>query len=300
MKVGIIGLGSICEKAYLPIITAKENIELIFCTRNIERLEGLSRKYRVKSYVSTLEELIDLGIDAAFVHTSTESHVEIVEKLINSGIHVYVDKPLSYSYVEALKVAELSKQAGKILMVGFNRRFAPMYRALKENGKPDIIIMEKNRVAHPGETRTFIFDDFIHVVDTLRFLIGGEVRDIQVKGLKKQGLLNNVVIGLSNDNTSAVGIMNRDNGATEEVVEYMSSGNKLVVKDLVNTTHLKEDRESLIKFKDWDPILYRRGFYDVVEAFLKAVESKTQCYPSIEDSLITHKLCEEIVNKLDE
>lgn len=300
MKVGIIGLGNICEKAYLPVITTKENIELVFCTRNRETLERLSKKYRVKSYVSTLEELIALKIDAAFVHTSTESHVETVEKLLNSGIHVYVDKPLSYSYEEALRVAELSKQVRKILMVGFNRRFAPMYKALKDNGQPDIIIMEKNRVAHPGEIRTFIFDDFIHVVDTLRFLMGGEVKDIQIKGLKKHGLLNNVVIGLSNDNTNAIGIMNRDSGATEEVVEYMSSGNKLVVKDLINTTHLKEDKESLIKFKDWDPILYRRGFYDVVESFLKVVESNMQFYPSIEDSLVTHKICEEIVQKLNQ
>lgn len=299
MKVGVIGLGSICKKAYLPIITAKENVELIFCTRNKEKLEKLSKKYRIKSYVSTLQELIDLDIDAAFVHASTESHVEIAEKLLNNGIHVYVDKPLSYNYVEALRVAELSKQVGKILMVGFNRRFAPMYKALKDNGQPDIIIMEKNRVAHPGEVRTFIFDDFIHVIDTLRFLMNGEVKDIYVKGLKEHGLLNNVVIGLSNSNTNAIGIMNRDSGATEEVVEYMSSGNKLVVKDLINTTHLKEDKESLIKFKDWDPILYRRGFYDIVEAFLKAVENNTQCYPSVEDSLITHKLCEEIVQKLD-
>ena len=47
MRIGIIGLGNICEKAYLPVITAIEGIEIVFCTRNKERLNSLSKKYRI-------------------------------------------------------------------------------------------------------------------------------------------------------------------------------------------------------------------------------------------------------------
>ena len=43
MRIGVIGLGNICEKAYLPVITAIEDVELIFCTRNEEKLKGYLR-----------------------------------------------------------------------------------------------------------------------------------------------------------------------------------------------------------------------------------------------------------------
>lgn len=299
MRIGIIGIGDICEKAYLPVITAMEGIELILCTRNTEKLHRVSKQYRIESFVTSVDELINMNIDGAFVHTSTETHVKIVEKLLSKGVHVYVDKPISYNYDDSLRVAELSKKYNKILMVGFNRRFAPMYRSLKDNGQAEIIVAQKNRVDLPNHIRTFILDDFIHVVDTLRFLMNGEVKDLKVNGLKKEELLSNVVVTLSNDRTTAIGIMNRDNGATEEVIEYMSSGNKLVVKDLVNTTQLKENKEMHLKFKDWDSTLYKRGFYDVIEEFISAIRNNTSPSITIEDALETHKLCEDIVKGLE-
>ncbi|WP_376769318.1 hypothetical protein [Pelorhabdus rhamnosifermentans] len=151
----------------------------------------------------------------------------------------------------------------------------------------------------PNDVTTFILDDFIHVIDTLRFLMDGEITDIKVHSLKKQGLLYNVVVTLSNEKITAIGIMNRDSGVAEEVVEYMSSGNKLVVRDLVNATHFKENIETKIKFKDWDPILYRRGFYHTIECFLHAVKNNEPSTPSIEDSLVTHQICEEIINLIN-
>ena len=100
MKVGIIGVGSICKKAYLPIITSREDIEIILCSRNKDVLLDISKKYRIQNFTTSVEELIEMGIDCAFVHSSTESHYKICEKLLNNGIHVYVDKPISYSLDE--------------------------------------------------------------------------------------------------------------------------------------------------------------------------------------------------------
>lgn len=156
MRIGIIGLGNICEKAYLPVITAIEGIEIVFCTRNKERLNSLSKKYRINEAVSTVDELINMNIDAAFVHTATESHIEIIEKLLNNNIHVYVDKPISYSYEDSIRVSNLAKEVNKILMVGFNRRFAPMYSNLKNYGTPSVIKLEKNRVNSPKDPVVFV------------------------------------------------------------------------------------------------------------------------------------------------
>lgn len=300
MRVGIIGIGNICKKAYLPVIAAIEDIELVLCTRNKETLNEVRNKYRIDEFVSTVDELIESKVDCAFVHSNTESHFEIVKKLLIKGIHVYVDKPLSYNYEESEELVEISRKTGKILMVGFNRRFAPMYKELKNIGEPNIIIGQKNRMGKGNDIRVFIYDNFIHVLDTLRFLMGKKHLNLEVKSLMKDDKLVNIVVQLSNDTTTAIGIMNRDSGMNEEVVEYMSSGSKIIVRDLNNTTLLVNGEEKIKNFKDWDRILYRRGFEGIVNEFLNSVKNNNNPSILIEDALDTHKLCEDIIRKIEE
>ncbi|MBU6137008.1 Gfo/Idh/MocA family oxidoreductase [Clostridium tertium] len=300
MRIGIIGLGNICEKAYLPVITAIEGIEIVFCTRNKERLNSLSKKYRINEAVSTIDELINMNIDAAFVHTATESHIEIIEKLLNNNIHVYVDKPISYSYEDSIRVSNLAKEVNKILMVGFNRRFAPMYSNLKNYGTPSVIKLEKNRVNSPKDPVVFVLDDFIHVIDTLRFLMDEEIESINVNGLKRDGLIYNVVVTMTSKNTTCIAMMNRDSGANEEELEYTSSGKKVIVRNLIDSKVLIKNVEENKSFKDWDTILYRRGFENIINEFINSVKLGVQATPTIEDALKTHKICDEILNKINE
>lgn len=300
MRIGIIGLGNICEKAYLPVITAIEGIEIVFCTRNKERLNSLSKKYRINEAVSTVDELINMNIDAAFVHTATESHIEIIEKLLNNNIHVYVDKPISYSYEDSIRVSNLAKEVNKILMVGFNRRFAPMYSNLKNYGTPSVIKLEKNRVNSPKDPVVFVLDDFIHVIDTLRFLMDEEIESINVNGLKRDGLIYNVVVTMTSKNTTCIAMMNRDSGANEEELEYTSSGKKVIVRNLMDSKVLINNVEENKSFKDWDTILYRRGFENIINEFINSVKLGVKASPTIEDALKTHKICDEILKKIDE
>lgn len=141
MRIGIIGLGDIARKAYLPVITAIENIELVLCTRNSEVLRQTANQYRIGETAHQPEQLIAAGIDAAFIHTATESHAGIIELLIRHGIHVYVDKPISYNYGESARLVELAESMGVQLMVGFNRRYAPMVAAMKEQNERRLVIM---------------------------------------------------------------------------------------------------------------------------------------------------------------
>ncbi|GIP21647.1 Gfo/Idh/MocA family protein [Paenibacillus sp. J22TS3] len=300
MRIGIVGLGGIAQKAYLPVITARGDIELVFCTRNEETLRRLSSKYRVRECVTTVDELIASKVDAAFVHTSTDSHPAIVEKLLLAGIHVYVDKPIAYTYEESLRIVELSEQTGRILMVGFNRRFAPMYAQVKKKLKePGLVLLQKNRLHHPDVARRFVLDDFIHVVDTLRFLAPGEIKRTRVSARVQEGRLYHVQLQLDGDGFSCIGTMNRDNGIVEEILEVMSPGNKRVVKNLNTTIEYSGGEEKHLGFNDWDPNLYRRGFDQVIEEFLSAVREGRDPSPSARDALLTHKLCEELVGELE-
>ncbi|SHJ67891.1 virulence factor [Geosporobacter subterraneus DSM 17957] len=300
MRVGIIGLGDIARKAYLPILMNRGDITPVLCTRNEKVLEEISRKYRAPESIQRIEDLIDRNIDAAFIHAATESHGEIAEELLRQGIHVYVDKPIAYHYEDAQRIVELAEEKNRVLMVGFNRRFAPMISQLKAQGQANLILIQKNRLYLPDQIRRFIFDDFVHVVDTLRFLLPGEVEEVQIQGRAEDDQLYHVVLTLSGKGYTAIGMMNRDNGAAEEVVEYMHPGNKWVIRDLNQGVRYHQGDEIHFKFGDWDSVLYRRGFYQIIDHFLQSVKGGTASSISPRDALKTHELCERIVAKLED
>ena len=298
MRIGIIGIGNICKKAYLPVITAIEDLELVLCTRNENTRKEISKKYRINEAVTTVDELLKKKIDCAFVHSSTETHFSLCKTLLENGIHVYVDKPLSYNLEECIELLSIAKRNNRILKVGFNRRNAPMVHALKSIGSADLIIMQKNRVSTSMDPRVFLYDDFIHVLDTVRFLMGNDYKDITVNGLKDEKGLKNILVKLSNSTTTAIAIMNRDNGSNEENIEMMVSGKKAIVKNLTQTTFYENNITTIKEFGDWDTTLYKRGFATTIENFIEEVSSGTVSYEPLEDAIKSHKLCEKILELL--
>jgi len=223
----------------------------------------------------------------------------ITKKLLLNGINVYIDKPISMNFKETEQIVNLAKEQGKIAMTGFNRRFTPRVKELTMHGKASLIIMQKNRFNFLEYTRRFVVEDFIHVVDTLRYLMATNVVDLKVNFLKKDSMLEHLVIHLIGEGCTAIGIMNRNNGVTEEIIEYMTPQNKYVVSSLVETTHYHSKKINITKYGDWEPTLYKRGFYQIVDHFLNCIEQNKTPDPSINDSLITHEICERIVQYID-
>ncbi len=299
LKIGIIGLGDIAQKAYLPLLSNKE-LELHLYTRDLEKLYRIGREYRFQNLHQDFDSILNSGIQAAFVHSSTSSHVEIIQMLLMNGIHVYVDKPITYDYASSKRLLQLAASLNLILMVGFNRRYVPAYRELKHLANPNMIIMQKNRVALPGDVRTFIFDDFIHVVDTLTYLFPYPVKELTAKGMQKGDLLYHCVIQMTAENGAiAIGIMNRDSGLVEERVEVFSTTEKRTVLNLSSLSlHVNRDETSKT-MGDWDTMLYKRGFEQIVGDFLQAIRPGGKPQFTIDDSLKTHKLCEDIVEQLN-
>jgi virulence factor len=299
LKIGIIGLGDIARKAYLPVVSQK-NIDVHLYTRNEATLTAVGNQYRIKNLHTSMTSLIGSGITGAFVHSPTSTHNQIVEQLLSNNIHVYVDKPITYDYASSENLLALAKRKKLILMTGFNRRFAPAYQALKTLHEPNMIIMQKNRHALPAEVRTFVFDDFIHIVDTLLYLFPYPAERILISGRKKENLLYHVMVQfIAAEGQTAIGIMNRDSGTVEEKLEIFSSSEKRVVYDLAEMTILKNKDETFSGRSDWESTLHKRGFEQIVNAFLTAIESGS---PAINqhDALLTHKICEQVVTVLNE
>jgi virulence factor len=293
LRVGVIGLGDIALKAYLPVLTARDDVELTLMTRDPDRLAAVSRRYGVPRATTDVDHLLEDGVDAAFVHASTPAHAGLVERLLTAGVPVLVDKPLAPTLAEASRLVDLAERSRVSLAVGFNRRFAPAYSSLA-GLDPAVVLMEKNRRELPGEPRRLAFDDFIHVVDTVRFLMPpGQEEQATVWCSVTGGLLSTVTLALRVGGATGLGVMHRVSGAEEETVEVLGDGYKHRVVDLAEAWHAEAGDVRLTGRDSWTPVPTVRGFSAMCDAFLAAVRSGQVL--SARDALHTHAICEQVV-----
>lgn len=296
MKIASIGLGDIAQKAYLPLITQLKDVDPYFCTRTESTLQQLAEKYRVKNLYTSLDELLKEDLDAAFVHAATEAHYSIVKKILKEKIPTFVDKPITYHLEKTEELIALAEKNETILMTGFNRRYVPTYRSLLEIEDPKTIIMEKNRTYQPGDPRGFILDDFIHVIDTISYLMGKvDLNNIEVNKIMRDNKLIQVILTLKNDENQAIGIMNRDNAITEETLEVMGFKDKKKIKNITQTIEYSNGGEKNYQAAGWNKMGYNRGFVDMIDEFLKRVKSGKNNKEEVESDLLTHRLAEKIL-----
>ncbi|GAA3028765.1 Gfo/Idh/MocA family protein [Streptomyces glomeratus] len=298
MKVGCIGLGDIAQKAYLPVLGVQPGIELHLQTRTpatLHRVADGLHLSRQQRHVD-LDTLLDQNLDAAFVHAPTVAHPEIVARLLEAGVPTYVDKPLAYELADSERLVALAEDRNVSLAVGFNRRYAPAYAQCADHPR-ELILMQKNRIGLPEEPRTMILDDFIHVVDTLRFLVPGPVDDVTVRARLEDGLLHHVVLQLAGEGFTALGVMNRLSGSAEEILEVSGQDTKRQVVNLAEIIDHK-GQPTVRRRGDWVPVARQRGIEQVALAFLDAVRAGKVL--SARDALATHELCERVVGAVQE
>jgi virulence factor len=214
-----------------------------------------------------------------------------VAQLLEAGVPTYVDKPLAYELADSARLVALAEERNTTLTVGFNRRYAPGYVQCADHPR-ELILMQKNRVGLPENPRTMILDDFIHVVDTLRFLVPGPVDDVTVRARTEGGLLHHVVLQLAGDGFTALGVMNRLSGSAEEILEVSGQDSKRQVVNLAETIDHK-GQPSVRRRGDWVPVARQRGIEQAALAFLDAVRAGKVL--GARDALATHELCERIV-----
>jgi len=293
MRVLVLGLGDIARKAYLPALAAIPGLELHLATRNAQVLAELGAAYRIENLHQSITFALDAAsFDAAFVHAATRAHPAIVEQLLRAGVPTFVDKPLADSFDEAARLVALSEEVGRLLMVGFNRRYAPDYAALIDHPR-DLLIMEKHRCGPLDEPRRTVFDDFSHVVDTLLFLGPQPPHRVTIETSMDEGRLRSMTVTLSSDAQLAIGIMHRASGIDEERLDVIGAGTRRSVLNLADVHDQIAGCETITRRPDWTSVSRQRGFDAMCADFLTAVrEGRVTASNEI---LNTHRLCEEIV-----
>ncbi|MBB3695074.1 Gfo/Idh/MocA family protein [Sphingomonas sp. BK580] len=291
MRVLMVGLGDIARKAYLPVLATRGDIELHVATRDPAVRAHVALEHRLAHQHASLDAALAADrFDAAFVHAATPAHPDLVAALLERGIATFVDKPLADTLAAAEVLVEQARRRAAPLMVGFNRRFAPDYAALR--GRGSLIMLEKHRHRQPDRARRVVFDDFIHVVDTLHFLAPAPVRRRVVETQMTDGLLHAVTLTLAGDGFAAIGVMHRDSGLDEERLDVLGAGERHTVLDLaerIDTAGTQQRRRR----GDWTAVGRQRGFEAMCDDFLIAARERR---PVDADAILrTHAVCEEIV-----
>ena len=291
MRVLVTGLGDIARKAYLPILAALPDLDVHLATRDPQALHDAGRTFRVPHLHASIEQaLATATFDAAFVHSATSAHPASVQLLLERRIPAFVDKPLADNLAQAQQLVALAERQATLLMVGFNRRFAPDYAALRDTGA-SLILMEKHRHTQPDTPRRVVFDDFIHVIDTLLFLAPSPVQRRTIETHVEQGLLKTVTLMLAGEGYTAIGTMHRDSGLDEERLDVIGNGVRQSVQNMAETIR-SAGTECRRRRGDWTTVGRQRGFEAMCADFLLAVRERRPTLAT--DILSTHALCEAV------
>jgi virulence factor len=301
LRLGMIGVGAIAKIAYLPLIANDENVE--FCgvmAKNFENAKKAQRSYGVTNAVETIEQLVDLDLDCAFVLSPKMCHAEHVQFLLEHGLHVYCEKPLAESLKDARDMAATARKSGRILMVGFNRRYAPVYKKAKqayERRDPDVIVAQKNR---PASEYRATLENAIHMVDLMRFFCG-ECDNLTSLAKFKDPYYETLVTAQLRFKNGATGILiaDRSSGQWTETVEIHGGGLSAYVNTPDSVTLVDAEGSHTTTMTPlamgWAKVEDKLGFRDAVTHFFDCVRTGSIPLTNADDALKTHELMHEIL-----
>lgn len=188
LKIAVIGVGNIAQ-VHIAAYLKNPNIELYaFCDIREERLREMGKLYNVTRLFTNKDEMLKLPeIDAVSVCTWNSEHAPCTIAALNAGKHVLCEKPMATNVEDAIKMKEAAEKNGKLLMIGFVRRFGSdcdvirdfnsidylgdIYYAkatyLRRNGNPGGWFGDKSRSAGGP-----LIDLGVHVIDFTRFVMG--------------------------------------------------------------------------------------------------------------------------------
>jgi virulence factor len=222
---------------------------------------------------------------------------------LQQGIDVYVDKPLSYEMSESIEMNKAAELHGRLLCVGFNRRFAPRYVEAKawlmEAGGFNSCVAQKHRTRlQKHSAKHTLYDDLIHMLDVLVWLNDGQF-SLQAYKQKTDpaGKLLHASGSLNLGEASGFFSMDRSAGADLEKLELHGSGRSVQIVNLEQAVFYDQKAgERMQSFGSWDDVLYRRGFVGAVDHFLQSLDDRSLCQIRADQTMPTHELVEQLLS----
>lgn len=183
IRIGVIGVGDF-GRNHVRVLHELAGAELIgLCDADPERARQIAAEFSTDAYTD-VNQLME-QIDAACVAAPTVSHAKLATQLLENGVDVLVEKPMTSTLAEADALIATAKRKGRILQVGHLERFNPAVVAVKRIvTRPLFFEVHRLGIFSPRSLDVdVVFDVMIHDLDILLSLLNSPARDIQAVGI---------------------------------------------------------------------------------------------------------------------
>jgi predicted dehydrogenase len=272
VALGVIGAGGYVPAMLLPHFKT-EGVEF----RSIATATGISahdvgKRFGFAQAVSSAEEVLDdTSVNLVVIGTRNNTHAELARGALDRNKHVFVEKPLAVNDDELESVLQAAEKSSGRLMVGFNRRFAPLTQRAKEffhnHDAPLSMVYRVNAgripkehwMQDPVEGGGRIIGEGCHFIDLLQYLAGAPPVYLFAESISARSSkivdADSVFITLrfaDGSNGCVAYLSEGDKSLAKERVEIFGGGRAFVLDDFRRATLYKDGREEQVALKTQD------------------------------------------------
>lgn len=183
LKAGVLGAGHL-GKIHLRLLEQSQKYDLVgFYDPSEENAKNVSEKFGYTSFDS-IDALVK-AVDVVDIVTPTLSHFDCAKKAIENGCHIFIEKPITKTVLEAEGIKTLASQYHVLGQVGHVERFNPAFTAVKDKIDNPMFI-ETHRLAEfnpRGTDVPVVLDLMIHDIDIILSVVKSEVKNVHASGV---------------------------------------------------------------------------------------------------------------------
>jgi len=316
LKAGVLGAGHL-GKIHLRLLNESDKYNLVgFYDPNKENAAKISTEFGYKAF-DTIQELID-AVDVVDIVTPTLSHYDCAIQVIKSKKHVFIEKPISNTVLEAEEIVSLAKENDVKGQVGHVERFNPAFTGVKNKINSPMFI-ETHRLAEfnpRGTDVPVVLDLMIHDIDAILSVVKSKVINVSASGVS--------VISETPDIANAR--LEFENGCVANLTSSRISlknmrKSRFFQKDAYISVDFLEKKSEVVKMKDapetpgdFDMILQNaegvkkqiyfdnpeiennNAILDELETFADAIINNTKPVVTLEDGTEALRIAHQIIN----
>jgi len=310
IKVGVIGPGSFVSSVHLPNLKSISAYQIYaICANEGLVAKSIAATYNARYYSTDYHKLInDKNIDLIFIGTRHDTHGKIVLESLKAGKHVFVEKPLCINKSELVEIENyLQKHKNQILMIGHNRRYAPLAEKIKQEFF-DIKKMMYYRVnagyismdhwVQDGKQGTRILGEMVHFIDFFNYFSESDPVSVNVSSLENTGYeinkTDNLIATIEYENGDVATLLYTAMGSKEmdkERFEVFGAGKSAILDDYKRVTIYSNTKTNFSSKQD-------KGHYNELVTLGEAIRGKTKIDIEINQGISATKIAFEIIDKL--
>jgi predicted dehydrogenase/threonine dehydrogenase-like Zn-dependent dehydrogenase len=291
VRIGLLGAGSFAIGTLLPVLKRVRDVEMIVASAaNGSHARHAAQKFGFRSCTTDEREIFDNpAINTIVVATRHHLHAGQVIAALKSGKHVFCEKPLCLNEEELGNISAARNDLASarwLLMVGFNRRFAPLAVRMKsfvqDAGEPLALHYRVNAgflpadhwLNDPLQGGGRIIGEVCHFVDFLCFLTGSSPIEVETRSLPNPGQYSNdnVICSLrfADGSVGTIGYLaNGDKSYSKERIEVFGGGRVAVLEDFRRLEFVRGGKREVFR----SLLRQDKGHRGEWEAFVAAIRT---------------------------